>query len=150
MTPGGMGSTHKRPEDPRGGAQGEKKATNADHDQKIAENRKRILENDRKDATPSGLRDAPMKGDPSPPSPDAVLDQNKDRPSPDADNERKSGDMVSGRSEHEQFPGTQAGYDDRRDEQRPPTEANDDLGHLDRGRNDDLSGLDKGEMPPMK
>ncbi len=43
---GGLGTSGDDPVNDRGGEHGEKKATNADHDQKIAENRKHILDHD--------------------------------------------------------------------------------------------------------
>jgi hypothetical protein len=133
MMTGGMGTSKAKPDEQRGGEHGEKRATNADHDQKVAENRKRLLkdqDNDRSD--------------------DDVLGQAEGRRQHDPDNERPAGDIVSG-GEHSEFPGTQAGYDNRTSSQRPPHEANDDLGHLDRGKNDDLGHLDgKGDMEPLK
>ena len=127
---GGLGTKGDPLRTERGGENGEKRASNADHDQKIAENRRNILE------TP-------------PPADDDVLGQTSDRRSNDPDRERASGDIVSGRTEHREFPGTQAGYDKRSESNRPPQ--NDDLDRLDRGRNDDLSDLDgKGEGAPLK
>jgi hypothetical protein len=140
---GGFGSSKNRPRPDHGGEHGEKKATNADHDQKVAENRRRMLGDQEQRSNV-----APKNSDPSPGSPDDVLDTSRGREGKDPDRERRSGDIVSG-GEHSQFPGTQGGYDDRREENRPPE---DDLSHLDRGRNDDLSDLDKrrDDVEPLK
>jgi hypothetical protein len=128
---GGFGTKDDPLRTQRGGEHGEKRATNADHDQKIAENRRQILK--------------------PPPADDDVLGQTSDRRSNDPDRERPAGDIVSGRTEHSEFPGTQAGYDRRPENNRPPQERNDDLSALDRGRNDDLSALDgKGDDGPLK
>ncbi len=147
---GGMGTSNNKSDQTRGGDHGEKRATNADHDQKIAENRKRMLNEPYDGAPKMTSKIAPRNDDPSPGSPhDDVLGQTKKRKSVDPDRERRGGDIVSG-GEHSQFPDTQAGYDDRKENERPLSEPQNDLTHLDKGRNDDLSQLDRSNMDPLK
>jgi hypothetical protein len=136
---GGMGTSHER-----GGEHGEKRPTNADHDQKVARNRAGILNEEERDH--SRTQEHTKHGRPSG-SADDVLGQTQGRRSPDPDHERKSGDIVSGR-EHSQFPSSQAGYDDRTENERPPE--GDDLSRLDKDRNDDLGDLDRQNDEPMK
>lgn len=141
---GGFGTSGSRTTMSGGGEHGEKRPTNADHDQKIARNRERLLSEEEEQASRShehGRHSAGRAAD------DTLGQTEGRRNSPDPDRERKSGDIVSG-SEHSQFPGNQAGYDARPDTQRPPEAT--DLGHLDKGRNDDLSRLDKDDVEPMK
>lgn len=146
---GGMGTSRERPEHARGGEHGEKRPTNADHDQKIAENRRRMLGDTNNEGKKTKSKIAPVNDDPSPGSADDVLGETKGRKSADSDRERTSGDIVTGR-EHAHFPDDQAGYDARKENERPPLEANNDLSYLDKGRNDDLSDLDRRDMEPLK
>ncbi len=142
---GGFGTSGARSTMSGGGEHGEKRPTNADHDQKIARNRRQLLSEEQEQASRSAEH-ARYSGERAA---DDTLGQTEGRRnSDDPDRERKSGDIVSG-GEHSQFPGTQAGYDDRGENQRPPRETTD-LSSLDKGRNDDLSRLDKGDVEPMK
>jgi len=144
---GGLGTGRDHPHDKRGGEHGEKRPTNADHDQQIAENRRHILDEDR-DGNALQTKEHASQGGRNGRSADDVLGQAEGRRSKDLDRERKSGDIVSGK-EHSHFPESQAGYDDRTESERPPRDA-DDLKNLDKGSNDDLSDLDGDDIKPMK